>query len=113
MIITSDFSCMTLLRLCILRGLDIENDDMAAVSRLKCSSRLSFGHVIVIIICILSYVAFRRLRILSCQVFENDDMAAVLAPELCSRSSFRGVRVPIICNLPYKDGLLAEGLTCI
>ena len=64
-----------------------------------------------IIIRVLSYVAFRRLRILSCQVFENDDMAAVLAPELCSRSSFRGVRVPIIRNLPYKDGLLAEGLT--
>jgi len=65
-----------------------------------CSSRLSFGHVIVIIICILSYVAFRRLRILPCHVFKNDDMATVLAPELCSRSSFRGVIVRIICNLP-------------
>ena len=78
----------------------------------RCGYRLSFGHVIVIIICVLSYVAFRRLRILSCQVFENDDMATVLAPELCSRSSFRRVRVPTICKLPYKDGLLDESFTC-
>ena len=88
MIITRVFSCMTFLRLCILRGLDIENDDMAAVSRLQCSSRLSFGHVIVIIICILLYIRFPKLRVLLCQVFENHAMARVLASKLYSRSRF-------------------------
>ena len=54
-IITRVFSCMTLLRLCILLGLDIENDDMAAVLAPELCSRSSFRGVRVPIIRNLPY----------------------------------------------------------